>query len=185
MKKLTVADWVSLYRIVAVPFIGFALVRGSEDWFKYLLALSLFSDLIDGIIARLLKQISALGSKLDSVGDLLTQLVMVAGLFRFRMEVLETYNVWFLSVAGLYLLQVIYALAKYRQMTSFHTYLSKAAFLFLGIFVLILFFYGFVNWLFYLAMLVSMLSLGEELLLIKLLSRPKENVKGYWWVWKN
>ncbi|KAA9340025.1 CDP-alcohol phosphatidyltransferase family protein [Adhaeribacter soli] len=185
MNKLSTADWISLYRIIAVPFLLLALVLMQENWFKYLLLLSLFSDFIDGPVARRLKQTSGLGSSLDSVGDLLTQVLMVAGLFRFRPEVLQEYVVWFLVLLGLYLLQVLCALVKYRKLTSFHTYLSKMAFLLLGMFVLALFFYRFASWLFYPAMVVGMLSLAEEIMLVLRLPVPKEDVKGMLWVWKS
>jgi phosphatidylglycerophosphate synthase len=185
MQKLTTADWISLYRIIAVPFLVLALVLEQEIWFKYLLLLSLFTDFTDGQVARWLKQTSELGSSLDSIGDLLTQVLMVAGLFRFRPEVLQEYAGWFLALVGLYLLQVLCALVKYRKLTSFHTYLSKFAFLLLGLFVLALFFYRFTFWLFYPAMTVGMLSLAEEIMLVLKLPVPKEDVKGMFWVWKS
>ena len=64
-------------------------------------------------------------------------------------------------------------------MTSFHTWLAKAAAIFQGVFLLLVFFTGEPNMiLFYTAVLVTMLELIEEIILVYLLPVWETDVKG-------
>ena len=60
--------------------IGLALVQAGQ-LFLWILAVSLLSDVLDGYLARKLNQVSELGAKLDSWGDVLTYASMLFGLF--------------------------------------------------------------------------------------------------------
>ena len=185
MKKLNLPDWLSVYRMVAVPVIIGVLVLEKEQWFIWLILLSLATDIADGAIARRTHQTTQRGTKLDSIGDMLTLLLMVAGLFRFKMDFLEEHYLPLLVIAALYVGQLLFALLKFKQTTSFHTYLIKLAFLLLGVFYLVLFFYTFIPWLYYIAMIAMALSLVEEITLVAVLPEPKQNVQGLYWVWQH
>ena len=63
------------------------------------------------------------------------------------------------------------ALARYGRLSSFHTYLSKLAANVLGVFVGILFVFGFEAWLFYVAIGATVLASVEELALLAVLRR--------------
>ena len=52
----------------------------------------------------------------------------------------------------------------------------------LGVFVMVLFLWGFVPWLFALAVLINVLAYFEELLIIRFLAVWTPNVRGLWWV---
>jgi CDP-diacylglycerol--glycerol-3-phosphate 3-phosphatidyltransferase len=67
-------------------------------------------------------------------------------------------------------------------LSSFHTYASKAAGYALGFFVATLFAFAFVPWLFYTAVTLSLISVGEELLLLWRLPIWRADVRGLWWV---
>ena len=76
---LTVPNALSAIRILLMPVLLLIAARGSEVWFLSVLAFSLLTDALDGFFARLLRQTSELGVKLDSWGDLLTYFTMVIG----------------------------------------------------------------------------------------------------------
>jgi phosphatidylglycerophosphate synthase len=180
-----VINGITLYRVIAAPFLLVLLFTGRYELFKWLLGLSFFTDLIDGFLARKFKVTSVAGTRLDSIGDDLTILVAMAGLFVMKMEFIKQERVVFLILLALFLVQTIYAFIRYGKMTSFHTYLAKAAAILQGVFLLLFFFTGEpFMFLFYTAITVTMLELTEEIILVYLLPVWEPNVKGVFQVFK-
>ncbi len=178
-KAWYVINGITLYRVVAAPFLLVLLFTGRYELFKWLLGLSFFTDLIDGFLARKFKVTSVAGTRLDSLGDDLTILVAMTGLFVMKPEFIKQEKVAFIILLALFLVQTIYAFIRYGKMTSFHTWLAKAAAIFQGVFLLLVLFTGEPNMiLFYTAVLVTMLELIEEIILVYLLPVWETDVKG-------
>lgn len=178
-----VINGITLYRIVTAPLLLVLLFLKQYDLFKWLLAVSFFTDLIDGFLARKYKVTSILGTKLDSIGDDLTVAVAVTGLFVIFPEFIRQQKWVFIILLGLFLTQMTYAFIRYGKMTNFHTWLAKTAALLQGIFLLLTFFTGQPYLLlFYTAVIVTMLELIEEIILVYLLPEWKANVRGLYWV---
>jgi len=181
-----VINGITLYRIIAAPFLLILLFTKQYEIFKWLLGVSFFTDLIDGFLARKYKVTSILGTKLDSIGDDLTVLVAMIALFVLKLEFIKQHIIIFIILLVLFLVQTTYALIHYGKMSNFHTFLAKAAALLQGIFLLLVFFTDEPNLiLFYAAAIVTMLELTEEIILIGLLPKWQANVKGIYWVLKN
>ena len=87
-----------------------------------------FTDILDGYIARKYHAISALGSRLDSIADILYYAVMIIKILPVLLKVLPGY-VWcmFWTVVGLRILSYIIAAIRYRCLASLHTYMNKAS----------------------------------------------------------
>ena len=83
-KNYTIADWLSFYRIAAVPILLVLLWFGEREIFTWFLLVSYSTDAIDGYLARKLKIISERGAQLDSIGDQLTFIVGLIGLWVFE-----------------------------------------------------------------------------------------------------
>jgi len=180
-----IINGITLYRIIAAPFLLVLIFTGQYELFKWLLGVSFFTDLIDGFLARKYKVASILGTRLDSIGDDLTVLVGVIALFVKKMDFVKEQKLIFLLLLLLFLAQTIYALIRYGKMTNFHTYLAKTAALLQGIFLLVAFFSDEPNLiLFYAAAIITMLELIEEIILVKILPGWETNVKGIYWVLK-
>lgn len=178
-----VINGITLYRIVTAPLLLVLLFLKQYDLFKWLLAVSFFTDLIDGFLARKYKVTSILGTKLDSIGDDLTVAVAVTGLFVIFPEFIRQQKWVFIILLALFLIQMAYAFTRYGKMTNFHTWLAKTAALLQGIFLLLTFFTGQPYLLlFYTAAIVTMLELIEEIILVYLLPEWKTNVRGLYWV---
>lgn len=178
-----VINGITLYRIVTAPLLLVLLFLKQYDLFKWLLAVSFFTDLIDGFLARKYKVTSILGTKLDSIGDDLTVAVAVTGLFVIFPEFIRQQKWVFIILLALFLIQMTYAFTRYGKMTNFHTWLAKTAALLQGIFLLLTFFTGQPYLLlFYTAAIVTMLELIEEIILVYLLPEWKTNVRGLYWV---
>ena len=181
-----IINGITLYRVVAAPFLLVLLFTGQYDIFKWLLGVSFFTDLIDGYLARKYKVASVIGTRLDSLGDDLTVLVAVVGLFVMKPEYIKQEKIFFIILLILFLIQVGYAFIRYKKMTGFHTWLAKTAALLQGVFLLLVFFTDEpIMFLFYAAIFITMLQLIEEIILVALLPKWETNVKGLYWVLKN
>jgi len=151
--------------------------------FKWLLAVSFFTDLIDGFLARRYQVTSILGTKLDSIGDDLTVLVATIALFVTKPEFIKQQMPLFILLGGLFIVQISYAFTRYGKMTNFHTYLAKAAAILQGVFLILVFFTDKpILPLFYAAAGITVLELIEETVLVYLLPEWKANVKGVFFV---
>jgi cardiolipin synthase (CMP-forming) len=76
---LTAPNQLTLLRMMFVPFIVIDLVAGHYKWALILFVLAGFSDGLDGLLARTLKQQTVLGQYLDPIADklLLSTMFMV------------------------------------------------------------------------------------------------------------
>ena len=174
---------ITIYRIVAAPFLLLLLFYEQYGIFKWLLAFSFFTDLIDGFLARKYRVTSILGTKLDSIGDDLTIVAAIAGLIVIKPLFLKQQLVIIVLLLVLHLTQIIYSFIRYGKITSFHTYLAKTAAILQGVFLILFFFMPQpILFLFYAAALVTGLELIEEIILVSLLPIWEANVKGLYWV---
>ena len=173
---------ITLYRIIAAPVLLYLAFSEQFEIFKWLLAASFFTDLIDGQLARRYKATSVLGAKLDSIGDDLTVLVGVVGLFVARPEFIREQAIYFVILFALFLVQLTYALMRYGKITSFHTYLAKLAAFLQGIFLCGSFFFE-APWytLFYITFIIMAIELIEETIMIYLLPQWRNDVPGIYW----
>ena len=69
----TIPNIISFIRILLIPVFGVLFYKGQLLWALLILALSGFTDFIDGKLARKLNQVSELGKMLDPIADKLTQ----------------------------------------------------------------------------------------------------------------
>ena len=83
------------------------------------------TDAIDGFLARKLKITSPRGSQLDSIGDQITLIIGLLGLFYFETSFIKANLVIILIAFIPYIIQMILAYLKYGKATAFHTYLAK------------------------------------------------------------
>lgn len=172
----------SVARIVAAPLLVFLAVTGHETAFTWVLVPALLSDIADGLIARVFQLQSKLGALLDSVADTLLLFASIVGIWSFHREVIDQHAFAGILLVGAWLLENIVALVRYGRLSSFHTYVSKVAGYLLGIFVGVLFVFGFHSWLLYAAVGVSVLGNLEELALLKMLPEWRPDVRGIIWI---
>ena len=181
---INIPNLLSGYRIVIFPVLISLVIFDKPDVFKWLVGLSFFTDLIDGYIARKFNMETKEGSKLDSVGDMLTLFAAAIGFVVFENHFFKE-HVFPITVAmGLYFFQLVVCLIKYRRISSFHTYSAKIAFVFTGSFFVITFFAGIIEWIFWLAIILAILECLEEIIIVFLLPEPKQDVKSIFHVWK-
>ncbi len=180
-----IINGITIYRLVASFILLFLILIGNVSLFKWFLALSFFTDSIDGYLARKYKVSSIMGAKLDSIADDGTVLMGVIGAYVFKFDFMKEVTPLLLILFAFFLLQIITAFIKYGKPSSFHTYLAKASAIFQGSFLILLFFLNNPPYfLFYLAFTCTLLDLVEEIILVRMLPEWKTNVRGIYWVWK-
>jgi cardiolipin synthase len=178
-----IPNGISLARIGAALFLLTAALDQNRKYFQWLLVACMLSDVLDGWIARTFDWTSRLGAILDSTGDILVQLIAIGGLWMFYKETVVAHRVPVLIVVSLYVAEVVIAVFRYGRISSFHTFLVRVAASALGIFVLSLFFWRYVDWIFYPAIGLGVLAYSEELLIVLLLAEWTPDVGGLYRAW--
>jgi CDP-diacylglycerol--glycerol-3-phosphate 3-phosphatidyltransferase len=178
-----VINGITLYRLASAPVLLLLAFINSHDVFKWLVAISFFTDAIDGPLARKYNVASVFGSTFDSVADDATVLVATLSLWMIHPEFVKREWIILTTLWGLFIIQTTAALIVYKRPTSFHTYLAKSAAVALAVFFIVIFFeFGYASDLFYVASAITALELLEEIILVILLPEWKTNVKGLFWV---
>ena len=184
-RNFNIADWFSFYRVAAMPVLILALLSGEREVFTWLLLISYSTDAIDGQLARRMNLCSARGAQLDSLGDQLTLIAGVAGIWVFEADFVLEYRYPITLALALYLLQMIIAYLKYGKATAFHTYMAKTSALLQGVFVLWALFFTPITWLFWVVIGMGILETAEEITLIFMYNHWVKDVKSYFWALKD
>ncbi|NOQ92895.1 MAG: CDP-alcohol phosphatidyltransferase family protein [Flavobacteriaceae bacterium] len=184
-KNYNIADWFSFYRIAAAPFLLLLLWFNQREIFTWFLLISYSTDMIDGFLARKFNMTSPRGSQLDSIGDQLTFVVGLVGLFIFEFNFFKTHYFLILIAFIPYIFQMFLAFKKYKKTTSFHTYLAKLSAFIQAAFILTSLFFSPFNSLFYFMIILGLIETIEEIILIFMYDNWVADVKGIYWALKD
>ena len=181
----TIPNILSLYRILIFPFILYLLFTKNESLFTLFITISLITDILDGLIARLFKMQTKIGAKLDSWADTGTYILAFIAIYLFRWN--EIRKGWGHLVYFFYHLDTILCSSADKIQRP-----NRPAYLFIQItgylqggFIVILFLFGYNAWLFYLCLCAGILACMEEIIIITVIRQPMSNVKGLYWILKN
>src|SRR5690606_21887524 len=109
-----------------------------------------------------------------SIGDDLTVLAAVLGLARMRWDFIQENAAVVSVLIALYLIQLFLALWRYGRISTFHTYLAKAAAVVTAIFLLVTFFFEPIVYpLFWLAVVITALDVIEEIMLVLIIKEDR------------
>ncbi len=183
-KILNVPNALSLYRMVALPFIVYTIVTGNKQLYITLLSINLITDILDGLIARTFKLETELGARLDSFADMGTYAMAFTGMIVLEKAFVSEHSVEFLLIIGLYVLPQLVSLIRFRRPTSFHLYSSKTLGYIQGIFIFTYFVFGYTPWYFYFMVIASCLVYLEALIIVCSIPALRSNVKGIYFMLK-
>ncbi|MGV1007837.1 MAG: CDP-alcohol phosphatidyltransferase family protein [Dermatophilaceae bacterium] len=124
-RVLTVPNALSALRLVGVPVFLWLIVVGSDGWALVVLAVSGFTDYLDGKIARRFHQTSRLGELLDPIADRLYVVCTVAGL-AWR-QIIPLWLVGLLVLRELVMVALLLRLRSRGQVGLPVNYVGKAA----------------------------------------------------------
>ena len=108
-----------------MPFVLWAAATGQRSWFAGILAFALFTDVLDGYLARRLNAYSPLGRKLDSIADYSVLFVGLAGITLLWPDVVRREWPWFAAVMGSFLVAMLYSFLRLGRAPCYHTWASK------------------------------------------------------------
>ncbi len=180
---LNIPNILSLFRIIAAPFLLLIGWFEMPNLFFILFGLMLLSDVFDGIIARMLDQTSELGARLDSYGDILTYLTTPLAAWWLWPDVLKEEIYYIIAAIIIYIVPAIFALIKFGKLASYHTWITKfsAVLMSTGVVVLL----GFENnLLFHIAICFLVIETVENIVITIMLSKQKSNIYSVWHAWK-
>lgn len=170
---------VSFIRILLAPVLFYFAFNQEPVWFLAALMFSGFTDVLDGFLARILHQVTTLGSRLDSWGDftIYTTMAICAWILwpDIVAEELISYVVIVISITS----PVIVGLLKFRTITSYHTWTVKVAVVvtFVGY---ILLFAGWLDWPFRVAAVFCAVAALEEIAITLLIHHEHVDVRTVW-----
>ena len=133
MGMANLPNWISLGRLASVPVLLFLALLGEGTGFLVLLGAMLVSDVVDGFLARRLGVTSRLGAKLDSWGDLGMYISLPVGVWWLWPEIIIEEAQVLMLIGVSFALPLLVGLAKYRRLTSYHTWAAKAAAIAMGV----------------------------------------------------
>jgi len=184
-KNFNIADWFSFYRIAAAPFLLILLWLHNREFFTWMLLISYSTDMIDGYLARKFKMTSPRGSQLDSMGDQITFIIGLLGLFLFEFDFIKDNYLLILIALIPYIIQMLIAFKKYGKATSFHTYLAKLSAFVQAFFILFSLFFEPNYFLFYFMIILGFIETIEEIILIAMYDKWVSDIKGIYWALKD
>lgn len=168
---MTIANYVTLSRIVLIPLVIIVLLLGMNGLGAILFLILSFSDAVDGYIARRFNQVSDLGKFLDPLADkilVITVLIALVGLGKASSVPVMIIVAREFLVSGIRI-----SVAKTRKIMAASPIAKvKTAVQVLAVFMLILRL-PLANWILWLAVVLSLVSGGAYLWESKILKSPK------------
>ncbi len=172
-------NFVSFIRILMAPVLFYFAFTQKPVWFLAGLMFSGFTDVLDGFLARMLNQITALGSRLDSWGDFTIYTTMAVCAWILWPEIVVEELLSFVVIVISFTSPVIVGLIKFNTITSYHTWTVKVAVVvtFVGY---ILLFAGWLDWPFRVAAVFSAVAALEEIAITLLIHHEHVDVRTVW-----
>ena len=181
--SLNIPNLLSLFRIIAAPFLLLTGWFEMPDLFFILFGLMLLSDALDGFIARILDQTSEEGARLDSYGDILTYLSTSLAAWWLWPDLIKAELYYIIAAIIIYILPAFFALAKFGKLASYHTWITKVSAVLMSAGVVMLL--GFENaLLFHIAIYFLVIEMVENIAITIILPKPKSNIYSIWHAWK-
>ena len=181
--SLNIPNLLSLFRIIAAPLLLLSGWFGMPDLFFVLFGLMLFSDVLDGFIARILDQTSELGARLDSYGDILTYLSTALAAWWLWPDMIKAELNYIIAAIIIYVTPAFFALAKFGKLASYHTWITKisAVLMSAGVVVFLVFENAL---LFHIAIYFLVIEMVENIAITIILPKQKNNIYSIWHAWK-
>ena len=178
-KIINLPNAVSLVRLLLAPVLVILAIEQQPIWFIITVLFSGFTDVLDGFLARILNQITRLGSHLDSWGDFAIYSCMAIGAWLLWPEIVVRERIWIILIITSFTLPVLLGLIKFHALTSYHTWSVKLAVL-CTFFAYALLFMDIVTWPFYIATAICVYAGIEEIAITVLMRHERADIRSVW-----
>lgn len=177
----TLPNLLTCSRFVFAPILIWLAWQKYEIAFLLLLALTFLTDVLDGFAARLLKQTSELGAKLDTLADLVIYTTLAISVWWLWPNIVQRELMYVLLVIASYITPILIGFIKFHALTSYHTWLVKLAVALLGLAFFILFIFDIV-WPFHLATFICVLAAIEEITITFISEELLSDIPSIWFL---
>ncbi|MDZ7735058.1 MAG: CDP-alcohol phosphatidyltransferase family protein [Gammaproteobacteria bacterium] len=151
--------------------------QGHHEPFVIVLIIAFLLDLIDGPIARYTNQVTELGPKLDSWADFVVYMTLPIGAWWLWPEIILREKIYVgLAVASV-IVPTVVGFIRFRQPTSYHTWLTKFAVVCMAPSVIILLLEG-PAWPFQISAIIALLAGLEETTITVISKKADMDVKS-------
>lgn len=170
---------VSLIRILMAPVLIYLALTQQPDWYIGMLIFTVFTDVLDGFLARVLHQITVMGSHLDSWGDFVIYNTMAVCAWILWPEIIVQEKLYFILIVLSFILPAVIGFIKFHRFTGYHTWAVKLA---VGVTIIsyILLFTGLLDWPFRVAAILCLYAGIEEIIITFLLRHEHVDVRSAW-----
>jgi len=170
---------VSLIRILMAPVLLYFAFMQQPNWFMGTLLFAVFTDVLDGFLARTLNQITTMGSHLDSWGDFVIYNTMAVCAWILWPDILQRELLYFITIVLSFILPAIIGFIKFQRFTSYHTWSVKVA-VFVTVVSYVLLFAGLLDWPFRVAAVFCLYAAIEEIAITLLIHHEHVDVRTVW-----
>ena len=172
---MNVPNALSVFRIVAVPVLLVLAWQGALAAFLVLFAIGLASDVLDGVLARRLGQVTEFGAKLDQWGDFALWLSLPVAAWWLWPEIIRREAPYIVTALVCMVTPTAIAFLKYRAVPGYHTWSVKFGSVAMGVSAALLLLFD-VAWPFRAAALFQILCAIDELGITALLADVHHDV---------
>ena len=172
---LTVPNLLCAVRLFTSPLLVVLAWFELSSWCLALFVTLLLTDWLDGKLAKLLKQETLFGARLDSFADATFYGCVLLALVVLRAEMMHQEAIWIALTLSSFAVSVAAGWIKFNRVPSYHTRLAKTSWLLVGIGVVSVF-AGWTIWLFRLALGTVILTNLEATAITLVLPEWRVNV---------
>ncbi len=176
---INLPNLVSLIRILLAPALFYFAFTKQPDWYIGILILAVFTDVLDGFLARWLNQITAMGSRLDSWGDFVIYSTMAICAWILWPDIIQREQLYFIIIVSSFTVPVITGIIKFHTIISYHTWSVKVAVAVIIVSYILLFTETLI-WPFRIAVLFCLYAAIEEIAITLLIQREMVDVRTVW-----
>jgi len=170
---------VSVIRILMAPVLFYFALTQQPYWFVGTLLFAVFTDVLDGLLARTLHQITEMGSHLDSCGDFVIYSTMAICAWILWPDILRREIIYFILIVLSFTLPVLIGFMKFHIFTSYHTLSVKLA-VAITVISYILLFTEILDWPFRIAALFCIYAAIEQIAITLLIRHEHVDVSSVW-----
>jgi cardiolipin synthase len=170
---------VSFIRILMAPVLFYFALKQQPYWFIGVLLFAEFTDVLDGFLARTLKQITEMGSRLDSWGDFVIYSTIAVCAWILWPDIARRESLYFIIIVLSFTLPALTGFIKFHRFTSYHTWSVKLAVV-ITVISYILLFSGLLDWPFRVAALFCLYAAIEEIAITLLIHHEHVDIRTVW-----
>jgi CDP-diacylglycerol--glycerol-3-phosphate 3-phosphatidyltransferase len=168
-------------RIIGSPGLVILALVEQPWWLGLLVIILVFTEWLDGFLARGFYGESVTGARLDTIADAIFYSSLLVAVVILNPTLVRDEAIWIFAAIGSYFCSWLASWIKFRRLPSYHTWAAKGVWFVMGAGILGLL-AGWSPWPFRIAMICVVLTNLEAIAISLVLSKCRVNVPSVWHV---